>query len=105
LGSKYYNFPVYNKYFTDPLCIQNPTYSICKKWANINYSYSEFKEAIERYREKKEDKPEIIVNYEKSWLDEIIEFYVNNYYIILPIIIVFSSVVIIINRRNNKFRL
>lgn len=105
LNSKYYKFPTYNKYFTDPLCIGNPSYSVCKKWAKINYSYSEFKQVIEKQEEKQEEKNEIIIEYEKTLLDKIVEFYLKNYYLILPLIILISSVLMMTNKKKNSFKI
>ena len=105
LNSKYYNFPSYNTYSTDPLCIQKPNHTVCKKWIKINYSYSEFKEIIENYQEKTEEKNDIIIEYDKGFMEKVIEFYLNNYYIILPIIIVISYIVMLINKKKNSFKI
>ena len=106
LGTKYYNFPKYNPYYNSSICSDIPNYNLCQKWADVNYSYSEFEKKVLEYKQeqlKEEEKVEI--EYQKTLIDSIIEFYVNYYYIILGLIIVVCGTIIFIKSRNNKFNL
>ena len=108
LSSKYYKLPTYNTYFTDTLCQQNKNFSLCQKWINVNYSYNEFKKMIDEYNNQHEDEgvaDNTQVIYEKTILDELVNFYTQYYYIILISIIVVCVVIMIISRRKNKFDL
>lgn len=104
LSNKYYKLPTYNVYYTDDLCQKNQNNSLCQKWANVTYSYSEFKNLIEKYNEKNaEEKEKVNVIYEKTYLDLIVNFYTKYYYFILIGIIVVCVVIMIINKRKNRF--
>lgn len=108
LGNKYYNLPIYNKYYTDPLCIQNSNYSLCQKWADVTYSYDEFEELINKYNSKSEineDENQIQAVYEKTFLDMLVKFYTQYYYFILIGIIVVCVTIMIISKRKNRFNL
>jgi len=106
LGTKYYKFPTYNQYHTSELCKDIQNYSLCQKWADVNYSRSEFQEKVEEYKKSKENiEEEIEVQYSKSLLDIILEFYINYYYIVLGLIILVCGTIIIVKSRNNKFDL
>ena len=107
LGTKYYKFPIYNIYYSDPLCSDIPNYSLCQKWSNVNYSYDQFKNKIYEYKEKineYEDTQEN-VEYNKGLLDNIVEFYVNYYYYFLGTIILICGIIIVIKRRKDRFKL
>lgn len=106
LGSKYYNFPSYNKYYNDPLCKDIPNYSLCQKWNEVNYSQEEFEKMVLEYKKPKQIEQEnVVIEYEKTLLDEIMEFYVTYYYIILFGLILFCTTIIIIHNKKNKFDL
>lgn len=106
LGTKYYSFPSYNKYYNHSFCLDVPNYSLCQKWANVNYSQEEFEKMILDYMNKEgEVEEEIIIEYEKTFLDEIVEFYVKYYYIILGILILVCTTIIIIYNKKNRFNL
>lgn len=106
IGTKYYKFPSYNRYYNNPLCSDIPNYSLCQKWVAVNYSYQEFESLITEYKNKSNEKDPIInLNHNKTIFDVIVDFYVNYYYYILISIIVICSSIIIVKRRNNKFDL
>ena len=105
LSNKYYTLPTYNRYYTDPLCIANPNYSLCKKWADVNYSYDEFKIVIQEYNENKNKVEDNVVIYEETILDMIVKFYIENYYFILIAIITVCIGGILIYKRINRFDL
>ena len=105
LSNKYYNLPTYNSYYTDPLCKANPNYSLCKKWADVNYSYDEFKMVIQEYNDNKNKKDDNLVVYEETILDMIVKFYIENYYFILISIIVVCVGGILIYKKINRFDL
>lgn len=103
LGTKYYKFPIYNEYYNDPLC-NGLTISVCKKWANVNYSRDEFENLINEYENPIIEKEEGI-KYEKDIFDYIVDFYVNYYYYILISIIVICVVIIVYKSKKDKFKL
>ena len=108
LGTKYYKLPRYNIYHDNKICEGIENYSLCKKWANISYSYYELENLINKYKngendEKVEENQTVI--YEKSIVDYIVEFYIKNYYFILLGIILICIIIMIINRKRNKFDL
>ena len=107
LSNKYYNLPSYNIYYNEPLCKQNPKFSLCKKWMKVNFSYSELNQKLQEYNlsKNKLNDNNISVFYKKSILDKIIEFYIKYYYIIFISIIVICIIVITISRRKNRFDL
>lgn len=111
LGVKYYNFPVYNRYYGDPLCEDIPNYSLCQKWENINYSRDEFERFVLEYKSSKEivEEEKIEVEHKKTILekivDTIVDIYVKYYYYFLGVLIFICVTVIIIKNKKNKFDL
>lgn len=107
LGTKYYNFPVYNRYYGSPLCSDIPNYSLCQKWGYVNYSQDEFEKIIYEYKKNKpiEEDVEIEAEYKKTFFDKIVDIYINYYYYFLGAVILICVVVIIINNKKNYFRL
>lgn len=106
IGTKYYKFPSYNRYYNTSLCSDIPNYSLCQKWVSVDYSYEKFESLINEYKNKKpEENPVISIDHNKNIFDMIVDFYVNYYYYILISIIVICSSIIIVKRRNNKFDL
>ncbi len=106
LGNKYYSFPDYNYYYNTSICLDNPSYSLCKKWIKVTTSYSELEKKINEYKqdqELKEDEKEETIIYNKTIIDYIVEYYVKYYYIILVGIIVVCVTIMIISRRKNRF--
>lgn len=105
LGFKYYKFPDYNYYYSDPLC-EGMNLNICNKWGKVNYSRSEFEEIINKYKNSDtaiDDGKG--TSYEKSIIDVIVEFYIKYYFYILMSIIVFSLIIIYVKRRRDSFNL
>lgn len=107
LGTKYYNFPVYNKYYHNPLCADIPNYSLCQKWGYVNYSEDEFEQMVYEYKnsETLEENDNVVVEYQKTFLEKIIDVYVNYYYVFLCLLILICSIIIIINNKKNYFKL
>lgn len=107
LGTKYYKFPTYNRYYNSDLCNNNKNYNLCQKWQNVTYSYSEFEKILKKYNEGKEEivEEEIESVYEQSYVDMLIKFYIEYYYIILIGIIVVCVLIMIINKKRNSFDL
>lgn len=106
LGTKYYSFPSYNKYYNDPLCESIPNYSLCQKWVNVNYSRDEFENLVSEYLNTEEGvKEKIMIEYSKSFLDKVIQFYIDYYWIILGSLILIGVIVIFIYNRKNRFNL
>lgn len=108
LSTKYYNLPIYNLYYNSDLCKGIENYNLCKKWTKNNYSYDEFKEVVDKYKQQKEKvtiEDEIKVTYEKTLLNYFIDFYVKYYYLLLIGIIVICFIIMYINRKKNKFDL
>lgn len=107
LGSKYFKFPTYNSYHNDELCSDISNYSLCQKWAVVNYSRKELETLINEYKNKttEEENIENNVTYEKGFLELIVSFYVSYYYYLLIGIIVICGTFIIIKRRKERFKL
>lgn len=107
LGTKYYKFPDYNKYYADPLCDDIPNYSLCQKWGYVNYSREEFEQKVFEYKDSKpiNSEKEITVEYQKTFIDVIIGIYIKYYYYFLGGIILICGVVIIVNNKKNRFDL
>ncbi len=105
IGSKYYNLPTYNFYYLDPLCEENRDFALCKKWAEVNYSYDDFEKLINEYNSSTDEvipDDEILVEYETTIVDKIVSFYTKYYYIILIGIIVVCVTIMIISKRKNR---
>ena len=107
LGSKYFNFPKYNIYYTDPICSDISNFSACQKWVKNSYSYDEFKKIVYDYKNKVviDTEEQEKIKYEKSIVDKVAMFYVKYYYYILIGIIVICGSIILINKRKNRFKL
>lgn len=106
LGTKYYNFPTYNYYYNDPLCLDIPNYSLCQKWIKVNYNIYEFEQMVNEYKNSKEEiKEEVVIEYKKTFFDKIVDLYIKYYYYFLGGIIVMLTPVIIISDRKNRFKL
>ena len=108
LGTKYYEFPMYNKKYTSELCSDIPNFSMCKKWISRKYSDSEFEEKIKEYKESLitiEENTEQKIEYKKDLIVEILELYAKYYYYFLPVIIAICLIVIVISKRKNRFKL
>ena len=105
LGTKYYNFPSYNRYYNNYLCEGLDDFSLCQKWADVKYDSEQFQKMVNEYKNNKTDEEEIIIEYKPSLLSIISDFYAKYYYYFLPIIIVIGIIVIIIDRKKNKFKL
>lgn len=102
-GTKYYSFPIYNEYYTDPLCKEE--YPICKKWVKSKITHQEFTNAIKEYTKPKlEEQKQEQENNVKGLFDYIIDFYVKYYYIILLLIIITCSSIIYIKRKKDRFK-
>ena len=104
LGSKYYKTPYYNIYYSDPLC-EGLSINICDKWANVNYSKSEFENLIKEYKNRGSENTEDVQQYEKTFVEKILDFYVKYYLFILLFIIVSCSTIIYIKRKKDSFNL
>lgn len=102
-GTKYYNFPIYNEFYGDPLCADND-YDVCKKWVKSRITYKEFMDYINASN-KEDTKPEKTEETDtRSLFDYIISFYVKYYYLILPFIIIACGLVIYIKRKKERFK-
>lgn len=107
LGSKYYKFPNYNKYYNHSLCADIPNYSLCQKWINVNYSEEEFEAKVLEYK-KIEDtttEEETKVEYNKTVTDRAIELYISYYPYFLGTIIFVCCTIIFIHNKKNSFKL
>lgn len=105
LGNKYYNFPKYNTYYNDPLCLDIPNYSLCQKWKQVNVSRTEFEEMVNQYKNVEKEEQEITIQYQKTTVDKLIEFYINYYYYFFGGIIIILTPIIIIKNKKNRFDL
>ena len=105
LGSRYYKFPQYNFYYSDPLCSDIPNYSLCQKWANVNYSRDEFEQMVMEYKNGKEVEEEITIEYEKTLIDKMVDIYIEYYYYFLGGIILILTPIIVVSNKKNRFKL
>lgn len=106
LGSKYAQFPTYNKYYTSKMCEGINEFTYCKKWVPKAYTEAEIKKAIEDYYNKPKPEEEPIEYIEKkTLLDKLIEIYVKYYILILSTIIIIGLALIEIIRKKKRFKL
>ena len=107
LGTKYYNLPKYNEFYSDSICKEIPNFSLCQKFIENNYSYDEFIELAEQYKldQKKGNNKDNIIEYEKDFFDKFVDLYVNYYYYFFIGVIVICSIIMFIKRDKNKFKL
>lgn len=106
LGSKYYNFPVYNYYYDTPICKENRNFSLCQRWVKVTYSYSELKKVVNEFNKKKEmleETKQPNIEYKQTYLDLIIKIYIKYYYFILLGIIFICVVIMYISNKKNRF--
>ena len=106
LGNRYEQFPIFNKYYDDEVCLNVPI-SYCNRWVNKEYTLEEIKDAIDKYNNSIVDQPEkpTEVIYKKNILDKIIEFYTKYYYFVLAGIIILCTAIILINKKKNQFKI
>lgn len=107
LGSKYYSFPDYNKYYSDPLCQDASDLNLCQKWVDVNYTRMEFESAVEEYKQSKiqQEEEQLQEDKEKSFSDYFIELYIKYYYYFYGALIVVCLTIMIITDRKNRFKL
>ena len=107
LGTKYFDFPIYNRYYNHELCSDVPNYSLCQKWVNVNYSEEEFEKLVFDYKNSKNNVEEekIQIEYEKNIIDIIVDLYINYYYYFLIGLILICTTIIIVNNKKNRFKL
>lgn len=108
LGVKYFNLPTYNFYHTNEICKGIEEFKLCKKWANVTQSQSEVKKIIEEYKDslnKQDNESNIEVEYNRTFINDIIDFYVKYYYILLPGIILILVGAIYVYSKKTKFDL
>lgn len=106
LGNRYYKFPKYNRHYNDPLCKENTNYSLCQKWVSVTYSRDEFEAMINKYKnteQENNEKDDTEIIYKQTYLDKVVEFYVDYYYILLGGIIIICITIMIISSRRNRF--
>lgn len=98
--------PHFNKYHDDELCNGIENYELCQKWANVNYSYEEWKIKIKEYKDSLIPKEEEPTAKEKrlSLIEKIIDIYADIYYIIFPIIIIICIIwIYVYNKKRELF--
>lgn len=107
VGIKYYTFPVYNVYYTDPLCDGIENSDACKKWVKQNYTYEQFQNMVNNYivSLNGDEDEEYVEVYENDLLEAIVNFYVKYYYIILIAVILICGIIITIKRKKDRFNL
>ena len=100
LGTKYYNFPIFNIYYQDPICYGFENVSLCQKWVTNRYSRSELKQKLGEYMQTNDENS---YNFGNDIADSIIEFLAKYYYYAIGIIIVLLACVAIYKRKDDKF--
>lgn len=98
LYTKKIKLPKYNKYSEYDDCIDYEEFSLCNKWydgeiANDDYFYQK----LEEYKNslKKEEKP-VEIEEEKTLIQKIIDFYVDNIVFTLPITVILVLLIIVL---------
>lgn len=107
LGTKYEQFPIFNKYWDDDICSDMQGIYYCSKWTTKSYTKEEIEKAIKDYKNSIKEEPvePTKVIYKKSFMDKLIEFYVKYYYIALLGVIGICVTIIVINKRKNQFKI
>jgi len=107
IGSKYYNIPTYNRFYSDPICSDIPNFNLCQKFIQNNYSYDEFIKLANEYKANKDktEEEENVIEYKEDIFDKFVDLYVNYYYYFFIGIILICSIVIFLKRDKNKFKL
>lgn len=105
LYTHYITIPGYNIYYKDNLCKGIEAYKLCNKWLNINMSYDEWKNEVNKYIESLK-KQQVVVEQEeiKGIFDYVFDFYTSYYYFILPGIILVCIVgIYVYNKKHDLF--
>lgn len=107
LGTRYDQFPIFNKYYDDEVCKNMEDFLYCNKWTPKEYSYEEVQTAVKKYNEGLNNNPEEPTKeiYKKTLFDKIIDFYVKYYIVFLVGIIGICIVIILIHRKKNQFKI
>lgn len=110
INNLYINLPSYNAYYKDKICTGYEDYDLCQKWYKTDYSYDEFKEAMNKYINiKKQENQDEEEKTDEFALFFLIMNYLNKYYLyVLPPIIAVSAIWIIIlkiKKKRNEFDL
>lgn len=107
LGTKYYNFPIYNRRRNSELCKDIPNFYLCKRWILKDYSDEEFSNIITEYRKSLKTSEENVakIKYNKDIISKIVNFYIKYYYYFLPAIILPCILIIAISNKKQKFKL
>ena len=98
--------PTYNPYYTDPLCKDISSYSLCQKWSSNGLSYDKFKENVQSYLNslKEEETKDNEENTAESYWSPVLKFLAEFYYIPLALIIVGNLIwIAIINKKSDIY--
>lgn len=98
--------PHFNKYHTDKLCEGIQNYELCQKWTNIKYSYEEWVENVQAYKNSLLPKEDVLTKEEErmNLIEKIVDIYGDIYYIVFPIIIVIGTISIYLyNKKRELF--
>lgn len=101
LGSQYVTFPIYNIYYDNFICDGIQDFYACNKWVDHVYNYDDVMKLINDYK-KEQNMKEKNVEYRKSIIDRIIEFYTNNYIYVLGFIVVVGGAIVLIFKNRSK---
>ena len=107
LGTKYEQFPIYNKYYNNDVCKDMEGFSQCEKWVSKAYTLDEIKAAIKKYNDSLKENPEEPTKeiYKKTFFDKLIDFYVKYYLVFLISIIGVCMIIILVHRKRSQFKI
>lgn len=103
----YVTLPNFNKYYTDAICKKIPNYKLCNKWTNTSKTtYSQFKNASQKYIEglNKHDDREVTEN-KLTLFEKVISFLADYSLIIFGSIVVICTGLIIYLIKKDDFDL
>ena len=96
LSSKTISLPIYNKYYSDDLCLEHQDSNLCYRWSSVSMSYDEFKKAVSKLDVEEEeiiDEPVIVKKSISKYL----------FVIVFGFIFVISGIMIFVKRKDVDF--
>lgn len=100
---KYINLPPYNYLYKDDLCNGIEEFKLCQKWIVPNFTYQEFKNQIEVYKNNDKNNKNNDGENDNDGIFYLVIDFLSKYYIYIygSIIIVGAGSLYILNKKNN----
>lgn len=93
------NLPVYNRYYNEAICAEARDYRLCQKWVEVDVSYEEFAELVNKHiAEQKKDN----INDNQITKNLFFEFYQKYYWVCMGALILFLILLIYLWIKENK---